>query len=103
MNTNPPRDETICEDRLVVININRKDKNCLVRKENGGKSFVCEMAEWLIDGVELMDFVKVKTNHVTGKPVVTDYYINMAVYGPIHNSYQDRYEDMITDENGVPL
>ena len=102
MNTNPPNDQTPFEDNLVVIHINRADKNCLVRNEKGGKSFICEMADWLIDGIELMDYVTVKTA-VNGKPIVTDYHVNMAVYGPIHNSYQDRYEDMITDENGVPL
>jgi len=40
---------------------------------------------------------------VTGEWIVTNYYVNVEVYGAIHNSYQDKYEDMITDEDGVPL
>jgi len=101
MNPNAPNDNTPLSNRLIVIHINKADKNCLVRKENGGKSFVCEMADWLIDGIMLHDFVEVKTA-VNGNPIVTNYFVNNEVYGAIHNSYQTTLDGMVLNEDGVP-
>ena len=82
MNTNPPQDNTVFEDNLIVIHINKVDKNCLVRNEKGGKSFICELADWLIDGIRLMDYVQVKRT-IDGKPIVTNYFVNREIYDEI--------------------
>lgn len=78
MNTNPPIDNTPIDDRYVVIHLNKMDKNCLVQKENSRYSFICELADWLIQGINESDFVKLSTA-VNGKPIVTDYYPNSEV------------------------
>lgn len=102
--SNPPRDDTPLEDEAwIVININRRAKTCLIRKGDKGKSYPCTMANWLVDSIMLRDYVDVQYNAVSREWMVTDYHINMEVYGAIHNSYQTNYDDMITDERGVPL
>ena len=106
---NPPHiDEDYTEDLdWQIIHINRKDKTCLVRKGDGekvtGRSYSCTLADWLLEGVMLGDFVTVEFNPVTRKRMVTDYRINTVLYARIHNSYQTNYDDMITDERGAPL
>ena len=84
-----------------IIHLNRKDGNCLVKKGNG-KSFVCTLAHWLKESICVYDYVEVKKSPVTGEWVVTDYSVNEEIAGAIHNSYQDCYDDMVCDEDGVP-
>ena len=72
---NPPRDNTPVDDRYVVIHLNKADKNCLVKRENSRYAIICELADWLIQGIQVSDFVKLSTA-VNGKPIVTDYYPN---------------------------
>ena len=72
---NPPRDNTIIDDRYVVIHLNKADKNCLVKRENSRYAIICELADWLIPDIRVSDFVKLSTA-VNGKPIVTDYYPN---------------------------
>lgn len=104
MNSNSPRDETHFEgSRLpVVINLQKEHKTCII-KTSTGKKFPCSLADWLIDGIQLMDHVEIKKNHVSGGWMVVDYHVNTDVYNTIHNSYQTKYDDMICDERGVPL
>ena len=105
--SNPPRDETWTEDLdWQIIHINKREKTCLIRKGDGekqyGKSYPCILADWLIEGILLMDFVTPKYDAVSREWIVTDYRINFPVYAAIHNSYQTNYDEMITDEDGVP-
>ena len=107
---NPPHiDEDYTEDLdWQIIHINRKDKTCLIRKGNGekvtGRSYSCTLADWLIEGVMLGDFVTVEFNPVTRKRMVTDYRINTVLYARIHNSYQEELpeaeRDYIYNEKG---
>ena len=88
MNSNPPHDDTPIGTRYVVIHINKVDKNCLVRKETGGKSFICELSDWLIDGIMLMDYVTIK-HAANGKQIVTDYHVNT-------DFYDDEYVEVVS-------
>ena len=90
-------------DKLpTIINIQRKLKHGLVKLANGTIVHVT-LQDWLLDGIELYDYVDLEKSAVTGELIVTNYYINREVVGSIHNSYQTRYEDLVTDERGVPL
>ena len=101
--SNPPIDNTPFEDDpWIVIEINRKGKTCLIRKGKG-KSYPCTLTDWLVDSIMLHDYVDVKYSPVSREWIVTDYHVNMEVYGPIHNSYQNDYDQMVTDDKGVPL
>ena len=91
-----------CDEMPKIINIQRKLKKGLVKNQNG-KVFPVTLQDWLADSIELLDYVELKKSPVTGEMIVTDYKINMEVYGAIHNSYQDNYDDMVTDDKGVPL
>ena len=79
-----------------VIDINRKDKTCLIRKGKG-RSYSCHLADWLADSIMLMDYVTVKFNPVSRVWMVVDYHINMKVYGAIHNSYQEELPETERD------
>ena len=104
MNPNPPKDYTFTEsDEWQLIHINRCDKTCLIRKANTGRSYSCAMADWLSDSIMLHDYVDVQFNPMSRVWMVIDYRINVEVYGSIHNTYQDNLDDLIFDENGVPL
>ena len=85
----------------VIINIQKKFKKGIV-KTSTGKKFPVTLSDWLVDGIMLMDYVELKKSKVTGEWIVTNYFINNEVYSAIHNSYQEKYEDMIVDERGVP-
>ena len=85
-----------------IINIQRKLKHGLVKLNNGTIIHV-SLQNWLLEGIELYDYVELEKSAVTGELIVTDYHINTEVSGSIHNSYQTRYEDLVTDERGVPL
>ena len=85
----------------VIINIQKKFKTGIV-KTSTGKKFPVKLQDWLVDGIMLMDYVELKKSKVTGEWIVTNYFINNEVYSAIHNSYQEKYEDMIVDERGVP-
>ena len=85
----------------VIINIQKQFKKGIV-KTSTGKKFPVTLADWLVDGIMLMDYVELKKSKVTGEWIVTNYFINNEVYNAIHNSYQENYNDMIVDEDGVP-
>lgn len=68
-----------------------------------GKKLVVNIDPRIVKDIQLHDFVELKKSAVTGELTVVDYYINFDVAASIHNSYQERYEDMILDERGVPL
>ena len=88
-------------EQFMIIHINRRDGNCLVKKGNG-KAFPCTLAHWLKDSISIYDYVDIEKSTVTGEWVVTDYFINHEVTAAIHNSYQDSYDDMVLKEDGVP-
>ena len=90
------------EDEWEIIHINRRDKTCLIRKGDKGKSYPCTLADWLVDGVMLRDYVDVKYNPVSHEWTVVDYRINVEVYGAIHNSYQTTIDGLMLNEEGVP-
>lgn len=94
--------DTAEDKRPTIINIQRNIKKGLV-KTNTGKTFPVTLQDWLVDGIMLHDYVEIKKSPVSGEWIVTNYFINNEVYGTIHNSYQDNYDDMIVDERGVPL
>ena len=85
----------------VIINIQKQFKTGIVKTATG-KKFPVKLQDWLVDGIMLMDYVELKKSKVTGEWIVTNYFINNEVYAAIHNSYQENYDDMITDEDGVP-
>lgn len=85
-----------------IINIQKKLKHGLVKLTNGTIVHV-SLQDWLLDGIELYDYVELKKSHVSKEWIVIDYHVNTEVAGSIHNSYQTRYEDLVTDERGVPL
>ena len=89
------------ESEWEVIHINRQDKTCLIRKGKG-QSYPCTLADWLVDGIMLRDYVDVKFNPVSREWIVTDYRINVEVYGAIHNSYQTTIDGLMLNEEGVP-
>ena len=88
-------------EQFMIIHINRRDGNCLVKKGNN-KAFPCTLAHWLKDSISIYDYVDIEKSNVTGEWVVTDYFINHEVTAAIHNSYQDSYDDMVLKEDGVP-
>ena len=89
-------------DRLpVIINIQRRIKKGIVKTTTGEK-FPVTLADWLVDSIMLQDYVEIKKSKVTGEWIVSNYFINNEVYAAIHNSYQENYDDMITDRDGVP-
>ena len=85
----------------VIINIQRKLKTGII-KTSTGKKFPVTLSDWLVDSIMLQDYVEIKKSKITGEWIVTNYFINNEVYAAIHNSYQENYDDMITDEDGVP-
>ena len=91
--------DTNDDKRPTIINIQRNIKKGLIRT-NTGKTFPVTLADWLIDGIMLHDYVEIKKSAVTGEWIVTNYFINNEVYGAIHNSYQTTLEDMVCDEDG---
>ena len=94
-------DEAIENDDIMeIIHIDRQNKKCLVKHQ--GKSFICTLQDWLIDGVQRGDGAKIKKSTVTGEYIVVDYTVNTITNYIIHNSYQENVEDMICDEEGVP-
>ena len=104
MNTNPPNDPIYFEGNHlpVIINIQKSFKKGLVRTRKG-KTFPVTLQDWLLDGIQLYDYVELK-KYVTGEWFVTDYHVNMEVYGAIHNSYQEQLpeqeRDYIYNEQG---
>ena len=102
--SNPPIDETWSEDEdWKVIHLDKLNKTCLIRKGNGS-SYPCVLADWLVDGILLHDYVDVKYNPVSRVWMVVNYRINMEVYAAIHNSYQEELpeeeRDYIYNEKG---
>ena len=85
----------------VIINIQKQFKTGIVKTATG-KKFPVTLADWLVDGIMLMDYVELEKSKVTGEWIVTNYFINNEVYNAIHNLYQENYNDMIVDEDGVP-
>ena len=85
----------------VIINIQRDIKKGMV-KTASGKKFPVTLADWLVPGIMLMDHVEIEKSKVTGEWIVTNYYVNMEVYGAIHNSYQTNLDDILVNEDGVP-
>ena len=103
MDCNPPVVEEYVEtDEWEVIHIDRRNKTCLIRKGNKGPSYPCVLSDWLVDGIMLRDYVDVKFNPVSREWIVTDYRINVEVYGAIHNSYQTTIDGLMLNEEGVP-
>ena len=86
-----------------VIHINKNDKTCLIRKDQG-RSYPCRLAPNVIEGIQLLDYVTVKFNPVSREWTVVKYHINFPVSAAIHNSYQDGLpeedRDYIYDEKG---
>ena len=71
-----------------IINIQRNLKTGLV-KTSKGKVFPVTLQDWLVDGIMHGDYVDLKKSPVTGEWIVTDYHINMEIYGALHNEIQD--------------
>lgn len=90
-----------CTELPKIIKIEKQVKKGIVKNQDG-KVFPVTLQDWLADSIELLDFVELEKS-VTGEWIVTDYTVNIEVYGAIHNSYQEKYEDMVTDSRGVPL
>ena len=89
--------------KLSIVNIDKKNKTALVLPSSG-RSFPVkmEMENWKIECVKRGDDAIVTKSSVTGEWIMIDYSFSNAFNYAVHNSYQDKYEDMITDEDGVP-
>ena len=80
MNTNPPRvDEPLTGDELKIIHIDPILKVGLVKSDNMKYSRHVELADRVIGGIQLLDYVTVK-RAVDGNLIVTDYFVNPDVY-----------------------
>ena len=81
MNTNPPNiPEPLTGDEMKLIHIDPIRKTGLVKSDNMKKSLVVKLQDWLIPGVQLMDYVTVEKSKVTGELWVTDYHVNSDFY-----------------------
>ncbi len=87
--SNPPRDETPLEGTPMpqVIYLDKINLTCLVRIAPK-RSIVCTMSKNIAEGIQLLDYVDVKFNHVSKEFQVVNYYVNSEVYEEIHETYQ---------------
>ena len=69
-------DDILDGDELKIIHIDRQRKCGLVKSDNMKKSLRVKLQDWLIDCIELYDFVKVNKSAVTGELIVTNLYVN---------------------------
>ena len=90
MNTNPPNDTTYFDGcKLpILINIQRRFKTGMIRTCTG-KKFPVHLSPVVCEGALLGDYVTIKKSAVTGEWIAVDYYINMEVYGALHNDSQE--------------
>ena len=65
---------------MKLIHIDPIRKTGLVKSDNMKKSLVVKLQDWLIPGVQLMDYVTVEKSMVTGELWVTDYHVNTEFY-----------------------
>ena len=89
MNTKPPRvDEPLTGDELKIIHIDPILKVGLVKSDNMKYSRHVELADRVIGGIQLLDYVTVK-RAVDGNLIVTDYHVNPDVYD---EEYAEAYQ-----------
>ena len=87
--------------RLPVIRINRKDNMVYVKSSKG--EFPCKISNPVVkECVLLGDDAIVVKSAVSGEWLCIDYKIDTPTNYAIHNSYQTNYNEIITDERGVP-
>ena len=87
--------------RLPVIRINRKDNMVYVKSSKG--EFPCKITNPVVkECVLLGDDAIVVKSAVSGEWLCIDYKIDTPTNYAIHNSYQTNYNEIITDERGVP-
>ena len=98
MNTNPPNDECFWEgtNLPILINIQRRFKTGMV-KTCTGKKFPVHLSPVVCEGALLGDYVTLKKSSVTGEWIAVDYYINMEIYGAIHNNQQEQLPEQERD------
>lgn len=89
--------------KLTILNIDMKKRTALVLPASG-KSFPVkiEMEAWKLECVQSGDDAIITKSQVTGEWIMIDYSFSNAYNYAIHNNMQDKYEDMICDERGVP-
>ena len=63
-------------DELKIIHIDRQRKVGLVKSDNMKKSLRVTLQDWVVECIELYDFVKVNKSAVTGELIVTNLYVN---------------------------
>ena len=80
MNTNPPNiEEPLTGNELKIIHLDKILKVGLVKSDNMRYSQHVELADRVIGGIQLLDYVTVKRG-VDGHLIVTDYFVNPDVY-----------------------
>ena len=88
--------------RLPIVSIDRPNKTALVKSKKGTFPVKMEMESWKIEDVRLGDDAMVVKSSVSGEWLMIDYRFDNAFNYAVHNSMQTDYNDMITDERGVP-
>lgn len=88
--------------RLPIVSIDRPNKTALVKSKKGTFPVKMEMESWKIEDVRLGDDAMVVKSSVSGEWLMIDYRFDNAFNYAVHNSMQDKYEDMICDEEGRP-
>lgn len=91
--------------RMFILNIDRENETALVENYRTGKIFPVKISfkeSWKLKCVQRGDDALVVKSGVTGEWLMVDYSFSNAFNYAVHNQGQTKYEDMITDERGVP-
>ena len=87
--------------RLPVQRIDKQ--NGLVWVKGKRNTFPCTIVNKVVkECIQYGDDAIVVKSAVNGEWLCIDYKMDTPTNYAIHNSYQERYEDMITDNRGVP-
>ena len=83
-------DETYFEgcNYPILINKQKRFSKGMI-KTCTGKKFPVHLSPLVNEGALIGDYVTIKKSKVTGEWIAVDYFINMEVYGAIHNERQD--------------
>ena len=91
MNTNPPKDNTYFEGSTlpVIINLQKEFKTGIIKTATG-KKFPVTIPDWIIPGIQLLDYVEITKSQVTGEWVVTNYHVNVEFMEDVLSSHLDQ-------------
>lgn len=105
MNMNPPKGDEFFEgcNYPILINKQPRFKTGMIRTCTG-KKFPVHLSPIVCDGAMIGDYVTIKKSAVTGEWIAVDYFVNMEIYGGLHNDAQEvlpeHERDYIYNEEG---